>query len=179
MTRFCWFQPITTIFFEKKKSKVFKILEHLPYLWFIIVYRHMAIIYFRVSVSRRTFGPGNVNVHAWFGATPQLTKCIWLMAVAQHQFYHERKHSRVCNTSFSHICWKALSFHTLKSCFFPYTLKSCYKVAPAQEILSLLHAKNKCADEPAHPCSLISTFVICYLESQVIKLASCKISMFQ
>ncbi|XP_052781859.1 FERM domain-containing protein 4A-like isoform X3 [Mya arenaria] len=48
----------------------------------------------RVSVSRRTFGPGNVNVHAWFGATPQLTKCIWSMAVAQHQFYHERKASK-------------------------------------------------------------------------------------
>lgn len=49
----------------------------------------------RVSVSRRTFGPGNVNVHAWFGATAQLTKCIWSMAVAQHQFYHERKTSKV------------------------------------------------------------------------------------
>ncbi|XP_052279634.1 FERM domain-containing protein 4A-like isoform X3 [Dreissena polymorpha] len=48
----------------------------------------------RVSVSRRTFGPGNVNVHAWFGATPQLTKCVWSMAVAQHQFYHERKTSK-------------------------------------------------------------------------------------
>lgn len=51
---------------------------------------------YRVSVSRRTFGPGNVNVHAWFGLTPQLTKCIWSMAVAQHQFYHERKSSKVC-----------------------------------------------------------------------------------
>ncbi|XP_045166561.2 FERM domain-containing protein 4A-like isoform X3 [Mercenaria mercenaria] len=48
----------------------------------------------QVSVSRRTFGPGNVNVHAWFGLTPQLTKCIWSMAVDQHQFYHERKSSK-------------------------------------------------------------------------------------
>ncbi|XP_077540063.1 uncharacterized protein LOC144152608 isoform X3 [Haemaphysalis longicornis] len=41
----------------------------------------------RVSVSRRTFGPGNVTVVVWFAATPSLTKSIWSMAIAQHQFY--------------------------------------------------------------------------------------------
>ncbi|XP_077487000.1 uncharacterized protein LOC144098323 isoform X5 [Amblyomma americanum] len=41
----------------------------------------------RVSVSRRTFGPGNVTVVVWFAATPALTKSIWSMAIAQHQFY--------------------------------------------------------------------------------------------
>ncbi|KAH9381037.1 hypothetical protein HPB48_008251 [Haemaphysalis longicornis] len=41
----------------------------------------------QVSVSRRTFGPGNVTVVVWFAATPSLTKSIWSMAIAQHQFY--------------------------------------------------------------------------------------------
>ncbi|XP_037281596.2 uncharacterized protein LOC119174679 isoform X4 [Rhipicephalus microplus] len=41
----------------------------------------------QVSVSRRTFGPGNVTVVVWFAATPALTKSIWSMAIAQHQFY--------------------------------------------------------------------------------------------
>ena len=34
------------------------------------------------------------------------------------------------------------------------------------------------ADQPVHPCSLISTFIICLLERIVSKLASSKFSIF-
>lgn len=48
----------------------------------------------QVSVSRRTFGPGNVTVYVWFAVNQALTKCIWSMAVAQHQFYLDKKHCK-------------------------------------------------------------------------------------
>ena len=38
---------------------------------------------------------------------------------------------------------------------------------------------NTGADQPAHPCSLISTFVILFLESIICKLATGEISIFQ
>ncbi|CAG2101826.1 unnamed protein product [Medioppia subpectinata] len=54
----------------------------------------------QVSVSRRTFGPCNVTVYVWFAATDVLTKCIWSMAIAQHQFYIDRRNlNKNCLTS--------------------------------------------------------------------------------
>ena len=56
-----------------------------------------------------------------------------------------------------------------------------------QENLFLGSANNKGADQTAHPHSrdqtahprsLISDFVICYLETIVAKIVSCKISLF-
>ena len=40
------------------------------------------------------------------------------------------------------------------------------------------YANNKGADQPAHPCSLISTFVVCCLDSMILILAIFKISRF-
>ena len=48
-----------------------------------------------------------------------------------------------------------------------------------RENLILMHAKNKGADQSAHPRSLISTFVIRYLYSTMIQLPPCKISIFE
>ena len=43
----------------------------------------------------------------------------------------------------------------------------------------IVYANNKVADQPAHPCSLISTFVVRYLDSMVCILALSKVSRFQ
>ena len=40
-------------------------------------------------------------------------------------------------------------------------------------------SNNKGTDQPAHPCSPISAFVIRFLESTVYNLATSKISIFQ
>ena len=50
--------------------------------------------------------------------------------------------------------------------------------ASTRENLSLGFAHNKGADLPAHPRSLISAFVICFLESTICKLATGEISIF-
>ena len=43
----------------------------------------------------------------------------------------------------------------------------------------MVNANNKDADQPAHPRSLISTFVVRYLDSMICILALSKVSRFQ
>jgi len=53
-------------------------------------------IYFRMSTGRRIPPTPNIKVRAWFTHSPQYCKAIWSMAVAQHQFYLDKRNSRVC-----------------------------------------------------------------------------------
>ena len=52
-----------------------------------------------------------------------------------------------------------------------------YRPGPAKTCL-MPYANNECADQPAHPHSLISTFVVRYLGSMICILAICKVSRF-
>jgi FERM domain-containing protein 4 len=36
-----------------------------------------------------------VKVYAWFASIPSLCKSIWLMSVAQHQFFLDKKQNKV------------------------------------------------------------------------------------
>ena len=59
----------------------------------------------------------------------------------------------------------------------PLNYKSQIAFEPGQEKMCLMScANNKGADQPAHPCSLISAFVVRYLDSIIYLDSKAKIS---
>ena len=53
-----------------------------------------------------------------------------------------------------------------------------YNWVGSSENVSYAYANNKGADQPAHPCSLISTFVVRCLDNMISILALSKVSRF-
>ncbi|CAF4244944.1 unnamed protein product [Rotaria magnacalcarata] len=47
-----------------------------------------------MSAGRRVPPTPNIKVRAWFTNSPQYCKAIWSMAVAQHQFYLDKRNCR-------------------------------------------------------------------------------------
>ena len=71
----------------------------------------------------------------------------------------------------------------MTKCIFPFHVSSCIFITSAYgpghaKTCLMPYANNKGADQPAHPRSLISTFVVRCLDSMICILAISKVSRF-
>ena len=57
-------------------------------------------------------------------------------------------------------------------------LEVCYKMGPSCKNLILLYGSNKGVDQLAHRRSMIGSFVVCFLELVILKLATYKSEIF-
>ena len=80
---------------------------------------------------------------------------------------------------FSSLCGESIPYEMVLPVFGAVYAPNTGKKLPRREKTCLwVFANNTGADQPAHWCSLISTFVFRFLESTICKLATSEISIF-